>query len=75
VSEDLLNHYRILDARDDSQRPAAGRAGLDIDAKGPFQASALRTSAVLDALPLTARSGSIVLKNSLKVISCRILGV
>jgi hypothetical protein len=31
VSEDLLDHHRILDAGDDAHRPAAHRAGLDVD--------------------------------------------
>ena len=34
VSEDLLDHDRILDAGDDAHRPAAHRACLDVDAEG-----------------------------------------
>ena len=38
--ENLLNHYRILDAGDDSHRPAAGSAHVDV--KDPLRTSALR---------------------------------
>ena len=31
VGEDLLDDIGVLNARDDSHRPAAGRAGLDVD--------------------------------------------
>ena len=38
VGEDLLDDLRILDARDDPHRPAAGRTGLDIDPEDPLEA-------------------------------------
>jgi hypothetical protein len=38
VSEDLLDHHRILDAGDDAHRPAAHRAGVDVDVEYPLQA-------------------------------------
>jgi len=38
VGEDLLDDVGILNARDDSYRTAADRAGLDVDPEDPFQA-------------------------------------
>jgi len=38
VGEDLLDHHRILDAGDDAHRPAAGRAGLDVDLEHALEA-------------------------------------
>ena len=38
VSEDLLDHHRVLDAGDDAHRPAAHRAGLDVDAEHALEA-------------------------------------
>jgi len=34
VGQSLLEHLGILDASDDPDRPAAGRAGLDVDIEG-----------------------------------------
>jgi hypothetical protein len=36
MGEDLLDHYRILDAGDYAHCPAPGRAGLNIDPEDPF---------------------------------------
>jgi hypothetical protein len=38
VGEDLLDDTGVLNARDDAHRPAAGRAGLDVNTEHPFQA-------------------------------------
>lgn len=38
VSKDLLDDLGIFSARDDPHRPAAGRAGLDLDTEDPFEA-------------------------------------
>lgn len=38
VGEDLLDYHRGLNAGDDPHHATAGRAGLDVDAKYPFQA-------------------------------------
>jgi len=35
--EDLLDHHGVLDTSDDPQCPAAGRTGLDVDAKNRLQ--------------------------------------
>lgn len=40
VGEDLLDNHRVLDTSDDPQRPAAGRTGLDVDAKKQASAAA-----------------------------------
>jgi hypothetical protein len=48
VGEDLLDDVGILDTGDDSHRPAAGQARLDIDPEDPFQP--LRPSHRLSAL-------------------------
>lgn len=32
-----MDHHRVFDAGDDPQRPATGRAGLDVDAKDAFE--------------------------------------
>jgi hypothetical protein len=37
MGEDLLDDIGVLNARDDSHRPAAGRAGLDVDTEHPLQ--------------------------------------
>jgi hypothetical protein len=37
VSNDLLDDVGILNSRDDSHAPAAGRAGLDVDTEDAFQ--------------------------------------
>jgi hypothetical protein len=42
VNQDPLDGLGILDAGDDSHRPAAGWAGLDVDAKDRFRTSRLR---------------------------------
>jgi hypothetical protein len=36
VSEDLLDHHRILYAGEDSHCPTASRAGRDVDPEDPF---------------------------------------
>ena len=33
LGENLVDHDRVFDAGDDPQSPAAGRTGLDVDAK------------------------------------------
>jgi hypothetical protein len=38
VIEYLLNHHRVFDAGNDLHGPAAGRTGLNVDAKDAFQA-------------------------------------
>jgi len=38
VSEDLLNHRRAFNATNDPHRPAAGRAGPDVDTEDPLEA-------------------------------------
>ena len=38
VCEDLIDDVGILDAGDDPHRPAAGRAGLDVDPEHPLEA-------------------------------------
>ncbi len=38
MSEDLLDHQRILDAGDDPDGATAGSAGLDVDVEHPLQA-------------------------------------
>jgi hypothetical protein len=38
VGENLLDDDRILDARDDLHRSAAGRARSDVDPKDPLEA-------------------------------------
>jgi hypothetical protein len=38
VGEDLLDDIGILNARADPHRPAAGRAGLDVDTEPPLEA-------------------------------------
>ena len=54
VGEDLLDDIGVLNARDDSHRPAAGRAGLDVDTEHPFQA--LRTAQGVESrCPLSAK--------------------
>ncbi len=55
VSEDFLDHRRILDAGNDPDGATAGSAGLDVDVEHPFQA--LRLS-LIDA------------RRSLGVFSC-----
>ena len=37
VGEDLLDHLGVLDAGDDPQRPATGRASLDVDTENPLE--------------------------------------
>ena len=49
MSENLLDHSRVFDALgDDPQCPAAGRAGLDVDAK--YTLLPLRPSHLVPAL-------------------------
>ena len=38
VIENPLDHHRVFDADNDLHRPAAGRTGLNVDAKDAFQA-------------------------------------
>jgi hypothetical protein len=44
VSEDLGDHERVLDTGEDAHRPAAHRAGLDVDAERALAALRPRTS-------------------------------
>ena len=41
MGENLLDHHRVFDAGNDPDRPAAGSAGLDVDAKYALQALCL----------------------------------
>jgi hypothetical protein len=64
VGEDLLDRHRVLDAGDDPDRPAAGPAGLDVDAEYPFQAlrlsliEARRSTGVGSSVPPSRDPGS-----------------
>ena len=47
----------LLDTGNDSHRPAAGPAGLDVDAKNRFRKSGLRPTPATHPFPLTGRLG------------------
>lgn len=57
IDEDFLDDVRILDKRDDPHHPAAGRAGLEVDAKDQFPGAGFGRPAAARSNPRTARSG------------------
>jgi hypothetical protein len=65
VGEDLLDDGGILDASDDSHRPAAGRAGLDVDPEHPLEA--LRLYALWVQVIAARRSAGVGSSNSFVV--------
>ena len=62
MGEDLLDDHRVFDARDDSHRTAAGRAGLDVDPEHP-----------LEALRLSHRGAVFGQGRFIHVVCCRTL--